>query len=221
MKTFGIIAAMQVEQELIKSKLSGVSERQISGFTYYLGTYKNNNVVLATCSIGKVNAALCTQIMIDNFKVECMINTGIAGSFSHLVKHLDIVISKDVTYYDVRSTQMSGWFPFAETFKADDELVALACEACGTENVHIGRVLTGDDFVDSKEKKDKIALTHNGLCVEMEGAAIAHACTIATVPFVIVRCISDMADGAADDDYKQFERIAAEKAASIVLSIIG
>lgn len=219
MKKIGIIGAMSVEIEMLLEKMTEVEEIKHIDITFKKGKLKGKEVVIVGCSIGKVNAAIITQMLIDKFGVDAVINTGIAGSFDKDVKHLDVVISDDATYHDVRKSQMANWYPNQSAFKADDRLIELAKEACGGE-CHIGRVITGDDFIDSDEKKAKIAENFTGLCLEMEGAAIAHACYINRVPYLIIRCISDMADGQVDMDYAEFEKTAAHKSADIVTKIL-
>lgn len=213
MNKIGIIGAMSVEVKMLLEKMADKQEVRMHDLCFYTGKLGSKQVVLTNCSIGKVNAAIITQMMIDRFEVEGVINTGIAGSFSTDVKHLDVVVSKQAVYHDVRKQQMHEWYPNQPAFLADAAMVDAAVKAAGT--AHVGTVLTGDDFIDSHEKKAKIAENHDGLCLEMEGAAIAHTCFVNKIPFVIVRCISDMADGSATTDYAKFELIAADKSADI------
>lgn len=219
MKKIGIIGAMSVEIETLLKRMENVSEICYKDIVFTTGYLNRKEVVIVPCSIGKVNAAIITQILIDRFEVDAVINTGIAGSFDSIVRHLDVVISNDATYYDVRKRQMINWYPKQASFKADDSLIEAARKASNGE-CHIGTVLTGDDFIDSDEKKSRIAENFEGLCVEMEGAAIAHACFVNKVPYVILRCISDMADGSAVMDYDEFEQIAAHKSADIVTKMM-
>lgn len=219
MKKIGIIGAMSVEIEMLLERMTEVEEIKNFDISFKKGRLVGKEVVIVGCSIGKVNAAIITQMLIDRFGVDAVINTGIAGSFDKDVKHLDMVISNDATYHDVRKSQMANWYPNQPAFKADDRLIELAKKACNNE-CHIGRVITGDDFIDSDEKKAKIAENHTGLCLEMEGAAIAHACYINRVPYLIIRCISDLADGQVEMDYSEFEKIAAHKSADIVMKML-
>ena len=167
------------------------------------------------CGIGKVNAAVCTQILCDIFEVDMIINTGVAGSLKNEINIGDIVLSTDALQHDMDATQFGyplGQIPRMETlaFPADEKMVSLAkaaCEKVNPEiNVFTGRVVTGDQFVASKEVKNHIKTNFDGLCTEMEGAAIAQAAWLNKVPFVIIRAISDKADDSAEMDYPTFER---------------
>ncbi len=217
----GIISAMELEIEYIKEKMSDVQKYIIKGITYSTGYIDNIEIVLGVCGIGKVNAAIYTQIMIDKFEVNYIINTGIAGSMSSDVKHLDIVVSKDLTYYDVRKEQLKSCYPYQEYFIADENLINYAAKSIkGNSDFHIGTIITGDDFIAEKLKKDALCERYNALCVEMEGASIAHTAFINEIPFIVIRCISDTADDDASSDYKNFEQIAAKKASLLVVDMV-
>lgn len=225
MKTFGIISAMTVEIEQIYRSMNIEKELNICGFPFYIGSIYKVKVVLTTCSVGKVNAACCTQLMISNFDVDYIINTGIAGALYSELKLKDIVISSDVTYYDVRKIQMKTCYPCQESFKSSDELVELAQKAChsilGNEaSYYKGRIATGDNFISTSEEKESIYNEFAPYCVEMEGGAIGHVAYLNHTPFVIIRCISDLADDEAAVTYEEFETIAAIRSAKITLKIL-
>ena len=144
-----------------------------------------------------------------------MINTGIAGSLDARIDIGDIVISTEALQHDMDATQFGyplGQIPRMETlaFPADAEMAKIAKEACEAVNPDIkvfsGRVVTGDQFIANKEVKDRIKTNFDGLCTEMEGAAIAQAAWLNEIPFVIIRAISDKADDSAEMDYPTFER---------------
>ena len=175
--------------------------------------------------IGKVNASSCTQILIDRFNVTEIINTGIAGSLNKKVKLCDIVISDNVTYHDVRQAQMKNHFPFKEFFTTNEQLRELAIKAYENNvpqnyDYHIGRIVTGDTFVCDDDLKKKIITNYNPYCVEMEGAAIGHVAEINKIPFIIIRSISDNADKEASINYKEFEGIASNNSAMLVLGML-
>lgn len=225
MSVIGIIGAMTIEIEAIKDNLSTFTEKNYAGFHFYVAKYKNLDVVLVSCSGGKVNAACCSQILIDKFCVDKIINTGIAGSLNPKVKLCDTVISKDLTYHDVRKIQMKTCFPFMESFKADDELIQLALKVCDASDLedfdyHLGRIVTGDAFISDSALKSSIIEQYDPYCVEMEGSAIAHVSAINNVPFLVIRSISDNADNNVDIDYDQFEKIAANNSAILVLGLL-
>lgn len=221
----GIISAMSIEMKLIKERIKIIEIKEHAGFEFIIGKFKNINVVLTTCSVGKVNAACCTQILIDNFNVTEIINTGIAGSLNKNVKICDVVISDDVTYHDVRQAQMKRNFPFKEFFIASERLKNLAIKAyeetsTNEHNCHIGRIVTGEAFVSENSLKDTIINNFSPYCVEMEGGAIGHVAEINNIPFIIIRSISDNADDDAKVNYDDFEAMASNNSAAIVLKML-
>lgn len=216
MKTIGIIAAMKTELQFLKENLKNVSVLVFSGMPFYKGVIGKIEIVLTECGIGKVNAAIYTQMLIDKFQVDVIINTGIAGSLDDDVRHLSVVIANMITYYDVRKEQLVNCFPYQEFFVADEKLVQLLYDSSEKDSTKTGVIITGDDFISDKKKKEMLKKEYCALCVEMEGAAIAHAAYVNKIPFCIVRCISDMADESSDTDYQQYEHIAAKKVAKMV-----
>ncbi|WBW95665.1 5'-methylthioadenosine/adenosylhomocysteine nucleosidase [Oceanirhabdus sp. W0125-5] len=225
MSIIGIIGAMDLEIELLKNNMSLIKEENIAGFNYYNGTIEGKDIVLCGCGVGKVNAASCTQILIDRFNVDCVINTGIAGGMHSDVKVCDVIVSQDVSYHDVRKQQMMSCFPFKEYFEGDKKLIESALRACELTkneewNYHLGRVVSGECFVSDSVLKKKIIEEYSPHCVEMEGAAIGHVAHINNIPFVVIRSISDNADDDASISYEEFETISAEHSATIVLNMI-
>ena len=215
MSVIGIIGAMEEEVAVLKEKMQidGVLKR--ASMEFYKGTLQGKEAVVVRSGIGKVNAGLCTQILVDLFDVKKVINTGIAGSLDAGIDIGDIVISTEALQHDMDATQFGyplGQIPRMETlaFPADEEMVKVAKEACEKVNpdIHVftGRVVTGDQFVASRDVKDRIKENFDGLCTEMEGAAIAQTAWLNKVPFVIIRAISDKADDSAQMDYPTFER---------------
>lgn len=226
MGILGIIGAMDIEVQLIKDKMSNLEEVNYKAFKFYKGKYNGIDVIITTCGVGKVNAASCTQILIDRFNITHIINTGIAGSLNKDVKACDIVISDDVTYHDVRIEQMKNLFPFRENFKADGVLIDMAVKACqntplGKCNYHVGRIVTGEGFISSNELKKIIAEKYDSHCVDMESGAIGHVAYLNSIPFVIIRSISDNADNDASITYDEFEEIASNNSANIVLGMVS
>jgi len=225
MKTIGIMGAMKIEIAKLREAFQISAERQIAGFVFYSGSYEGVPVVLTTCGVGKVNAACCTQILIDHFAVTAVINTGIAGSMHDEVHFGDVVISDQLTYHDVRPQQMQRLFPFKEHFTASASLVDLAKRSgesvlAKEYKCHVGKIVTGEQFVTEQALKQRIADAYHPLCVEMEGAAIAHVAEINEVPFVVIRSISDHADENAEVDYNVFEALAANQSANLVLKML-
>ncbi|SHE93759.1 5'-methylthioadenosine/adenosylhomocysteine nucleosidase [Clostridium fallax] len=226
MKVIGIIGAMAMEIQLIKDKIIIDREERYAGFEFFIGKYRKLDIVLTSCGIGKVNAASCTQILIDRYNVTDIINTGIAGSLNEKVKVCDIVISDNVTYYDVRQMQMKNSFPFKTFFTANKQLKKIAIKAYENSilkdySYHIGRIITGESFVSDDNLKATIIKDYKPYCVEMEGAAIGHVADINGIPFIIIRSISDNADDNTSLSYDKFKDIASNNAALLILNMLS
>ena len=221
----GIIGAMDEEVAMIKAQLTDVQVESRAAMDFYKGKLEGKEVVVVRSGIGKVNAAMCTQILADIYGVTGVVNTGIAGSLKAEIDIGDIVLSSDALQHDMDATGFGyepGQIPRVETlaFKADEGLINLAEECCSRVNpdIHtfVGRVVTGDQFISDKEKKKWLTDTFGGYCTEMEGAAIAQACYLNSIPFLIVRAISDKADDSASVDYPAFEAKAIVHSLSLI-----
>ena len=219
----GIIGAMEEELETLLATMQSKTSFHRCGSDFYEGTLAGLPVVIVQCGIGKVNAAICAQILIDLFGVTHILNTGIAGSLNPGLDIGDLVISRDVMYHDVDVAAFGyplGKVPGTDTvaFPGDEVLIRHAWEAAEAEHpghTRIARIASGDQFICEKEKKDRIISITGADCTEMEGAAIAHTAYRSGIPFVILRAISDKADDSADMDYPTFERIAAHRCANV------
>ncbi|MDZ5471346.1 5'-methylthioadenosine/adenosylhomocysteine nucleosidase [Bacillus sp. 31A1R] len=224
MSKIGIIGAMQIEIDLILDQMDVFEEFLFAGFPFYTGTLHGKSIVLTRCGVGKVNSAACTQIMVDRFQVDCIINTGIAGSLGKDISVCDMVISSDVTHHDVRKAQMKNLFPFQESFLANQNLIELAKKACESSDLkltyHCGRIISGECFVSESHLKENLIQNYSPACVEMEGSSVGHVSFINQVPFVILRCISDNADEEASISYENFEKLAASQSAFIVNEMV-
>ena len=217
MRLVGIIGAMGLEIERLCERMENRSESVFAGRTFYAGKLGGVDTVLVCSGIGKVNAAVTTQLLIDHFSVGEVINTGIAGGAHPEIRVRDVVISDTVAYHDMDPRILALSYPTVREFTADPVLIKEAAQACeGKVRYRIGRVATGDQFISDSGVKADIVSRLSPCCVEMEGGAIAHTCTANGVPFVIIRCISDNADDSAEMDYDTFERLAADDAAEIV-----
>lgn len=228
MKKIGIIGAMDEEVELIKSTMTVENTVEKAGCTFLVGKIEGKDAVVVRCGIGKVNAAMCTQILIDLFNVDAVINTGVAGAVAEGITVGDVVISSDALQHDMDCSPLGdpiGVIPRMpeSIFKADERLVKLAFDASSkviSGKTLTGRVVSGDQFIASKEVKDKLVKNFNGSCAEMEGAAIAHICYMNSVPYVIIRNISDSADGSADVSFVEFCKEAVIHSGKIVLEMM-
>lgn len=229
MKRIGIIGAMDLEVEHLKDEMQISRIVDKAGMEFYTGTLKGVDVVIVRSGIGKVNAGLCAQILADVFQVTHIINTGVAGSLNAKLDIGDILISRDALYHDV-DVRIFG-YQLGEVpqmgcreFKADKAMIEAAVSSCKEVNpdihVEVGRILSGDQFISDKAKKETLIADFQGDCTEMEGAAIAHSAYLNKIPFVIIRAISDKADDSAEMDYPTFEREAAKHSAKLVEHMI-
>lgn len=223
MNKIGIVGALQIEIDLVLEKMNVLAEFKFAGFPFYTGTLHGKEIFLARSGVGKVNSAACTQILIDRFNIDCVINIGIAGSMKSEINICDMVLSTDVTHHDVRRAQMRNLYPFQETFIASEALIHLAKKGCEALAIkyHCGRVVSGECFVEDKKLKEIILKEYAPACVEMEGSSIGHVAYINQIPFIILRSISDNADEDALTSYEDFEARAAKQSASVVIEMIS
>ena len=221
----GIIGAMSVEVETLRSLMVDLKTTEKAGMTFYEGILENVPAVVVVCGVGKVNAALCVQILCDRFGITHVVNTGVAGSLCAELDIGDLVISSDAIYHDfdchnLNPNYVVGQVPGlpVRAFIADKALVEhayAAAEQIHSGHARIGTVASGDQFVCQQAHKQSIIANTNALCTEMEGAAIAHASWRNGIPFVVIRAISDKADDSAQMDYPTFEAIAARRCAAV------
>ena len=225
----GIIGAMKIEVDTLKENMENKTVTWRTGMEFCEGTLDGCPVVVVQCGVGKVNAALCVQILCDCFGVTHLVNTGIAGSLSNELDIGDLVVSKDAMYHDFDCGGFGyphGKVPGMDViaFPANETMMHYALTA--GEQVHpghikVGRVATGDQFICDKAVKNTIIENTQALCTEMEGGAIAQAAYRNEVPFVIIRAISDKADDSADMDYPTFEALAAKRCDQVVQTMAG
>lgn len=229
MKTIGIVGAMEVEIAILKEKMEDVRIIKKASMEFYEGTLAGRKVVVVRSGIGKVNAGICAQILVDVFSVDAIINTGIAGSLNKDINIGDIVLSTDVVQHDMDATGFGyrkGQIPQMPVFffNADEKLRRLAAEVCKEVNPDIqvfeGRIASGDQFVCAQDVKNGIVAEFSAYATEMEGAAIGQAAYLNEVPFLIIRAISDKADGSAQMDYSEFEKAAVEHSVKLTLSML-
>lgn len=222
----GIIGAMESEVSALKDAMKADRVVTKAGMDFYEGTLQGASVVVVQSGVGKVNAAVCVQILADLFQVTHVMNTGVAGSLNAKLDIGDILVSEKAIQHDMDVTALGyepGRIPgFANReFTADAEMadaVAAACRRANPDvNIVKGCVLSGDQFISSAQVKERLIAEFQGDCAEMEGASIAQAAVLNGIPFVIIRAISDKADGSAEMDYPAFEIQAAEHCANMVL----
>ena len=191
----GIIGAMEEEVSQLIEAMENKEKVTCAGMDFYSGTLKGKDAVVVQSGIGKVNMALCTQILADKFDVEAVINTGVAGGLYKDIEIGDIVISKDAVQHDVDATVFGykvGEIPRMDTsyFEADKDLIELAKKTCEEVNpdinCYVGRVVSGDQFISDNDKKHYLINEFDGYCAEMEGAAMAQAAHLNQIPFIVL-----------------------------------
>lgn len=224
----GIIGAMDEEVAKIKEEMTDVTVTAVAGMDFYEGKLSGKEVVVVRSGIGKVNAGMCSQILVDRFHISAVINTGIAGSLRNEINIGDIVLSTDSVQHDMDASGFGykkGQIPRVDTFAfpADKGLLELAKECNRRVNPEIqaftGRVVSGDQFISDQEKKKWLIETFDGSCTEMEGAAIAQAAYLNRIPYLVIRAISDKADDSAGIDYAVFEEQAIRHSVNLLLEM--
>lgn len=230
MNHIGIIGAMEEEVNILKNQMKVNQIVKKAFMEFYQGTLSGKDVVIVRSGIGKVNAAVCTQMLVDLFQVEAVINTGVAGSLKNEINIGDIVISKDALNHDMDATGFGyakGEIPRMEKsiFDSNKTLIKLAKEVNEEVNpdisTFVGRVVSGDQFISSHDKKEELVNDFQGFCTEMEGAAIAQAAYLNEIPYLVIRAISDKADNSAHMDYGEFEAKAIEHTVKLVTELLA
>ncbi len=226
----GIIGAMAEEVEELKNEMGNPEVTTIAGMDFYRGIIEDKEAVVVQSGIGKVNAAICAQTLIDHFDINGIINTGVAGSLRPEINIGDLVLSTDAVQHDVDCRVFDypiGQIPQMDVFAfpASPALRKQARSLCEEVNPDIsvfeGRILSGDQFINDHERKEWLYSTFHGSCSEMEGAAIAQTAFRNHVPFLIIRAISDKADDSAAMDYSEFERQAIVHSVNLVMALIA
>lgn len=227
---FGIIGAMSEEIVELKNSMIDIEEKKISSLTFYSGKLCNKDVVIVESGIGKVNAAITTTLLINEFKVNKIIFTGVAGAVNPKISVTDIVVGTELLESDMDVTA-GGNYKLGEIprmknsyFKADPYLFTIAKSVAtklfGEDKVFEGRIISRDEFVASSEKVNNLRKVFSAECVEMEGAAVGHVCEILNIPFIVLRSISDKADNDAGMSFDEFVKIAARNSKLIVEGIL-
>ena len=223
----GIIGAMSVEVEALRSKMENARIESVGGTEFVIGTLFGKDAVVARCGIGKVFAALCAQTMILRYGVTKIINTGVAGTLTDKLGILDFAISDGVVQHDMDTTAIGDAPGLISginvvNIHADEGLASLAYRLATEQGnkCEIGTVASGDQFINSKERKTYIKDTFGAIACEMEGAAIGHACYLSGVPFVVIRCISDNASGEAEMEYPEMVKHAAVRSQALVEAML-
>lgn len=223
----GIIGAMKIEVDTLKAAMTDKVTEKISGIEFVSGKLYGKEAVVAQCGIGKVFAAICAQTMILKYRVDTVINTGVAGTLSGELGIADIAVSSACVQHDMDTSPLGDPVGLISGINiieipASGELCELVCREAErlSINAKAGVIASGDCFVSSAEKKRYISENFSAIACEMEGASIAQVCYVNGVDFAVIRAISDSADGSAEMDYGEFSKIAADKSAKVVKAVL-
>ncbi len=224
----GIIGAMEEEVKAFKEKMSTKEQFEKAGRTFYIGSLHDHDVIVVTSGIGKVNAASCTQILVDHFDVESIINVGIAGGLCEGINPGDVVIADSLVEHDMDVSFFNGdklgQIPNMDVydFKCDESLLEKSKEVVNELDIHftVGRIVSGDQFIFDREKQVFLSEYFNASAVEMEGASIGHVAYLNNMPFIVIRSISDNAVIGEHMNYETFKDIAIENSVNILDEIL-
>ncbi len=227
----GIICAMAIEVKGLKDKMDGAATESFAGLEFVKGTIGGTGVVAVECGIGKVNAAMCAQVMIDRFSPEVIINSGVAGALNEDMRICDMVVGTEVVQHDMNTSALGDpmgeitfpdenrtYFPCDETVS---EKIFAICEKFDDARALRGRIASGDIFISRRSKRTVISRRFDALACEMEGAAIGHVCFRNKVPFCVFRTISDDFDNSKGMDFKIFAVHAAEKSIDVITQFLA
>lgn len=224
----GIIAAMNEEIIILEKQIEKASEKNIASMKFICGKIDGVDITAVVSGIGKVNAGICAQILIDIFKVDTIINVGIAGAVKEGIKTGDIVIAEKLVQHDVDVTGFGykkGQIPGIEVldFASDPELIEISKEIISRfkdSNVYSGTIASGDQFINSLSRVLEIEKEYGAIACEMEGASIAHVCHLNNIKCIVIRSISDNARDDASIIYEEFKNGAIEKSTKFLLEVI-
>ncbi|MFD0869775.1 5'-methylthioadenosine/S-adenosylhomocysteine nucleosidase [Chlamydia abortus] len=228
-RKLGLIGAMEEEIERFHGGMENVVTEERAGIRFASGQFAGMPVVVCKSGVGKVNAAVCTQILIDRYEVDAVVFTGVAGAVNPALNIGDIVVSTECIQHDVDVTALGferGIIPYQDNsiYQADEKLRQLALD-CANElfpgRTVSGRILSGDQFIADRSLVRELHETMDGACTEMEGASVAQVCEMNKIPFVVIRSMSDKADGSAHVNFTEFTRLAADHSYQIVEKLVS
>ncbi len=216
-----IIGAMEQEIALLQSRIAQPQHEKVAHVAITRGTLAGKPVLLAQSGIGKVNAAITTTVLLEKYQAACVINTGSAGGLQGGMKQGDVIVGIQTAHHDADATAFDyviGQLPqMPARYEADAALVEHAARAA----IDRGLIVSGDQFINHPDKIARIR-THfpDALAVEMEAAAIAQTCYQFARPYVIIRALSDLADGEAEYSFETFLQMAATHSAEMVENLV-
>ncbi|MFA9559053.1 5'-methylthioadenosine/adenosylhomocysteine nucleosidase [Evansella sp. AB-rgal1] len=227
----GIIGAMIEEVEFFLESIEDLKEVKNGNTLFYTGTWHEHHVTICKCGVGKVNAAMTAQLLIDKYEVETIIFTGVAGALDQKLNIQDVVISTSCQEHDIDASPLGfprGTIPMYDgtsDFPADKKLIDTAYIAANEivpNHIQVwkGKIVSGDQFIANREEVNQLKDLFSAICVEMEGAAVAHVANFNHIPYVVLRSISDKANGEAPNSFETFVKNAAKTSAEIVERIV-
>lgn len=223
----GIIGALDDEVREIISLLDGRNTETVGGIEFNTGKLYGKNVVIAKCGVGKVFATMCAEAMIIKYSPELIVNSGVGGALDKSLRPLDIVFADKLVQHDMDTSPIGDPVGLISGinrvyFETDERAREILTEAAKEQGINylVGTVATGDKFISEKADKDRITELFGASACEMEGGAIAHTAFVNGVPFMVVRAISDSADGDACMDYPTFLPIATKVSTALTLALI-
>lgn len=222
----GIIAAEEEEMLAIKKYMKNIKEKNIFNLTFYIGSIENNKCILVKCGVGKVNAARTTQVLIDNFDLNYVVNIGSAGAVNPSLSIGDIIVGDKLIQYDFDITELGTYEKgeicgIGKYFSCDDTLINLCKQIVEEEDLicKVGKIGTADLFCAKPEKSAEIYKEFGVECVEMEGGAVAQVCQLDNIPFLVIRSISDTPNGNNKIDFHTYLKSASENAGKILYKL--
>ncbi len=217
----GIIVAELEELECVLEKAENINKETYREKIFYIGTINNKKVVIVRSEVGKVNAALTTQMLIDRYDVSMIINIGVSGSVDNRLNIGDVVVGEKLVQHDFDVTGFGRKLGEIEGIGIYIETNPKLLDIFKDKDVRVGVIASGDKFVTKIEDKNFIRETFNALCVEMEGASVAQTCLMNKIDFLIIRSISDKLDGSSKIEFPKFLVSSSKKAASLLYDVIG
>ena len=223
----GIIGALDDEVREIISRLDGRKTETVGSIEFNTGRLYGKNVVVARCGVGKVFAAICAEAMIIKYSPRLIVNSGVGGALDKSLRPLDIVFADKLVQHDMDTSAIGDPIGLISGinrvyFETDERAREILTETAKEHGINylVGTVATGDKFISDKADKDRITELFGASACEMEGGAIAHTAFVNGVPFMVVRAISDSADGDACMDYPTFLPIATKVSTALTLALI-
>ena len=224
----GILCALERELEQMLAEVEAPEKRRLCGYEYVYGKLRGQEVVLAKCGVGKVNAAVCAQAMIMTWPVKLIINSGVAGALRAPLEIGDICVAKDLVQHDVDTTAVGDPIGFVSTVEktyfpcAEWAVEGILKAADGFEGIRAmrGRIASGDQFITDAEVKARIIANFDADACEMEGGAIAQVCYINGVDCAVIRAISDSSSGQHQMEFAEFMPMAARNSSNVVLKFL-